>query len=165
MPHTLSFRPVTSSDDAFLFELYASTRQDIAALGLGDARRTALLHVQWMAQRNGYRMRFPNADHQLVLVNGEPVGRWWVSREPTELRVVDITLLPAHRGTGVGTSLLRSLQEEAALAHKPLRLSVARDSPARRLYARLGFTLTPGAAANTTGPYLTLEWTPPPRYA
>jgi len=162
--HTLSFRPVTAADDAFLFELYASTRQDIAALGLGDSRRTALMHVQWMAQRNGYRLRFPNADHQVVLVNGQQVGRLWVSREPGEVRVVDITLLPTHRGTGVGTSLLRSLQEEAALAGKPLRLSVARESPARRLYERLGFTLTPGAAANTTGPFLTLEWNPPPRY-
>ena len=163
MSHTLSLRPVTPADDAFLFELYASTREDIAALGLGDARRTALLHVQWMAQRNGYRLRFPNAEHQVVLVNGEQVGRLWVSREPGELRLVDISLLPAHRNTGLGSSLLRSLQEEAVLTGKPVRLSVARESPARRLYERLGFVLTPGASVNTTGPYLTLEWNPPPR--
>jgi ribosomal protein S18 acetylase RimI-like enzyme len=161
--HTLSLRPVTSADDAFLFELYASTREDIAALGLGDARRTALMHVQWMAQRNGYRLRFPNAEHQVVLVNGQQVGRLWVAREPGELRVVDISLLPTHRNTGLGTSLLRSLQEEAVLAGKPVRLSVARESPARRLYERLGFVLTPGAAVNTTGPYVTLEWNPPTR--
>ncbi len=163
MSHTLSLRPVTPADDAFLFELYVSTREDIAALGLGDARRTALLHVQFVAQRNGYRLRFPNAEHQVVLVNGQQVGRLWVAREPGELRLVDISLLPAHRNTGLGTSLLRSLQEEAALAGKPLRLSVARESPARRLYERLGFILTPGAAVNTTGPHVTLEWNPPPR--
>jgi ribosomal protein S18 acetylase RimI-like enzyme len=161
--HTLSLRPVTPADDAFLFELYASTREDIAALGLGDARRTALMHVQFMAQRNGYRLRFPNAEHQVVLVNGQQVGRLWVAREPGELRLVDISLLPAHRNTGVGTSLLRSLQEEAVLAGKPVRLSVARESPARRLYERLGFVLTPGASVNTTGPHVTLEWNPPPR--
>ena len=163
MSHTLSLRPVTPADDAFLFELYASTREDIAALGLGDARRTALMHVQWMAQRNGYRLRFPNAEHQVVLVNGEQVGRLWVAREPGELRLVDISLLPAHRNTGLGTSLLRSLQEEAVLAGKPVRLSVARENPARRLYERLGFVLTPGASVNTTGPHVTLEWNPPPR--
>lgn len=163
MSHTLSLRPVTPADDAFLFDLYASTREDIAALGLGDARRTALLQVQWMAQRNSYRLRFPTAEHQVVLVDGQQVGRLWVAREPGELRLVDISLLPAHRNTGLGTSLLRSLQEEAALSGKPLRLSVARESPARRLYQRLGFVLTPGAAANTTGTHLTLEWTPPPR--
>ena len=163
MSHTLSLRPVTPADDAFLFELYASTREDIASLGLGDARRTALMHVQFMAQRNGYRLRFPNAEHQVVLVNGQQVGRLWVAREPGELRVVDISLLPAHRNTGLGTSLLRSLQEEAALSGKPVRLSVARESRARKLYERLGFVLTPGASANTAGPYLTLEWNPPPR--
>jgi ribosomal protein S18 acetylase RimI-like enzyme len=150
-------------DDTFLFELYASTREDIAALGLGETRRESLMRVQWMAQRNGYRMRFPNAEHQLVLVDGRQVGRLWVAREPGELRLVDLSLLPAHRGAGVGTALLRSLQEEASLAGKPLRLSVARDNPARRLYERLGFTPTAGAVANTTGPYLTLEWIPPRR--
>jgi ribosomal protein S18 acetylase RimI-like enzyme len=121
------------------------------------------MRVQWMAQRNGYRMRFPNAEHQLVLVDGRQVGRLWVSREHGELRLVDLSLLPAHRGAGIGTALLRALQEEAALAGKPLRLSVGRDNPARRLYERLGFTPTAGSAANTAGPYLTLEWNPPRR--
>jgi len=51
--HTLSLRPVSRADDAFLFELYASTRSDLAALGLGDVQRHMLLHVQWMAQRHG----------------------------------------------------------------------------------------------------------------
>ena len=111
MSHTLSLRPVTPADDAFLFELYASTREDIAALGLGDGRRTALLHVQWMAQRNGYRLRFPNAEHQVVLVNGEQVGRLWVAREPGELRLVDISLLPAHRRS---TSSLRASMSSPA---------------------------------------------------
>ncbi len=159
MSHLLSLRPVSPADDAFLFELYASTRPDIASLGLAGAQRDMLLRVQWMAQRHGYQSRYPHGEHQLVLVDGHPAGRLWVAREPEELRVVDVSLLPAHRGAGVGTELLRALQQEAAAAGKPLRLSVARDNPAQRLYARLGFT---PAAGTETGaePYLALEWRP-----
>jgi ribosomal protein S18 acetylase RimI-like enzyme len=159
--HIIALRPVSPADDAFLFELYVSTRPDIAALGLGDAQRDVLLRGQWLAQRHGYLARYPHGEHQLVLLDGRPVGRLWVAREPAELRLVDISLLPAHRGAGVGTELLRALQQEATVAGKPLRLSVARDNPARRLYVRLGFTPVAGTETGTD-PYLALEWRPGP---
>lgn len=161
MSHTLSLRPVTPEDDAFLFELYATTRPDIASLGLPEAQRDMLLRMQWLAQRQGYAARHPHAEHQLVLVGERPAGRLWVAREPTELRLVDISLLPAHRGSGLGTTLLQALQQEATATGKPLRLSVARDNPARRLYARLGFTTVEGTEADAA-PYLALEWKPAP---
>lgn len=156
---SFSLRPVTPADDAFLFELYASTRPEFAALGLGEAQRLMLLRVQWMAQRHGYQSRYPRGEHQLVLVEEAPVGRLWVAREPEELRLVDVSLRPEHRGSGVGTALLRALQQEAATTGQPLRLSVARDNPAQRLYARLGFTPV-GEAASHEEPYLALEWRP-----
>jgi ribosomal protein S18 acetylase RimI-like enzyme len=159
--HILSLRPVSPADDAFLFELYASTRWDIASLGLGDAQRELLLRGQWLAQRHGYLARYPHGEHQLVLLDGLPSGRLWVAREPGELRLVDISLLPAHRGRGVGTGLLRALQQEATVAGKPLRLSVARDNPAWRLYARLGFKLV-AEAETSVDLYLALEWRPGP---
>lgn len=161
MAHLLTLRPVSPADDAFLFELYASTRPDIASLGLGDAQRDMLLRVQWLAQRQGYLARYPHGEHQLVLLDGRTVGRLWVAREPGELRLVDISLLPAHRGSGVGTDLLRALQQESTATGKPLRLSVARDTAARRLYARLGFKPV-GEAETGADPYLALEWRPEP---
>lgn len=158
----LSLRPITPSDDVFLFELYASTRPDLASLGLPDVQRDMFLRVQWLAQRHGYQSRFPQGEHQLVLVDGNPAGRLWVAREPGELLLVDVSLLPAHRGAGVGTRLLQALQREATETGKPLRLSVARDNPARRLYARLGFTPVVGGESGGE-PYLALEWRPGPR--
>jgi ribosomal protein S18 acetylase RimI-like enzyme len=159
--HTLSLRHVTPEDDAFLFELYATTRPDIASLGLPGAQQDMLLRMQWLAQRQGYAARHPHAEHRLVLVDERPAGRLWVAREPAELRLVDISLLPAHRGSGLGTTLLRALQQEATAAGMPLRLSVARDNPARRLYARLGFTPVEAMEAGAA-PYLALEWRPAP---
>jgi hypothetical protein len=56
-------------------------------------------------------------------------------------RIVDIALLPQYCNRGIGTTLLRDLQSEAAAAGKPLRIHVERFNPALRLYQRLGFTL------------------------
>jgi GNAT superfamily N-acetyltransferase len=156
----LSLRPVRPEDDAFLFELYAGTRPDLAGLGLPEAQRDLLLRMQWRAQQQGYQARYPGGEHQVVLVEGRPVGRLWVARGPEEWRLVDVSLMPGHRGAGLGTGLLRSLQQEASRAGMPLRLSVARDNPARRLYGRLGFHAVDGGTAPGE-PYLVLEWKAP----
>ena len=53
--------------------------------------------------------------------------------------MIDIALMPEHRGAGIGTKLLKELQEEAKAAGKKLSIHVERFNPARRLYERLGF--------------------------
>jgi Acetyltransferase (GNAT) domain len=74
-------------------------------------------------------------------------------RAGEEIRIVDIALLPAYCNRGVGTTLLRGLQSEAAAAGKPLRIHVERFNPALRLYERLGFR-----PIEDKGVYLFMEW-------
>ena len=53
---------------------------------------------------------------------------------------VAVSVLPGHRGRGVGTALLSSLIERCSeLGYPALSLSVQRSNPAARLYERLGF--------------------------
>lgn len=52
---------------------------------------------------------------------------------------MDISLLPKHRSTGIGTSLLEDLAAEADSSRKPATIHVERFNPALRLYERLGF--------------------------
>jgi GNAT superfamily N-acetyltransferase len=40
------------------------------------------------------------------------------------MRIIDIALLPAWRGQGLGGAILRTLQDEAAAAGKPLTIHV-----------------------------------------
>jgi hypothetical protein len=51
----------------------------------------------------------------------------------------DIALLPEDCNRGIGTTLLRGLQSEAAASGKPLRIHVERFKLALRPYERLGF--------------------------
>jgi ribosomal protein S18 acetylase RimI-like enzyme len=108
--------------------------------------------MQFDAQRAWYGEHYADASFDVVLVDGEPAGRLYVHRGEREIRIVDIALLPEHRGGGVGTSLLRSLIAEADEAGKSLTIHVERLNPALRLYERLGFAL-----AEDKGVYLFLE--------
>lgn len=138
----LILRSVVPSDEAFLFELYASTRkEELDAWGWDDAQRKAFLEMQFRAQHRSYRAQFPNADHQIILEGDRPIGRIMVTRTEDEFRLVDIALLWESRGFGIGTQLVRALVDEASRAGKPLRLQVLRTNPAARLYERLGFAV------------------------
>jgi ribosomal protein S18 acetylase RimI-like enzyme len=154
-------RPVTLGDDGFLFTLYASTRaHELATWGWGPAQQELFLRMQYQAQVRHYAATYPPEGHVILEQEGLPVGRLWVVRASTELFLVDIALLASHRGMGLGTHLLRTLQDEAARAGLPVRLNVTRDNPARRLYTRLGFTPMPGSS--DAAPYLELRWHPAP---
>lgn len=138
MAHAL--RPATPDDEAFLFELYASTRaEEIAAWGWPPAQRDVFLRMQFLAQQRSYAAQFPGAEHRIILIDGARAGRLLVSREPGRRRLVDIALLPQHRGAGVGTALLRDLLAGAAACGEEVLLHVLKGNPAARLYERLGF--------------------------
>lgn len=77
---------------------------------------------------------------EIVEVDGGPIGCQWVRVQPAALQLVRLQITPTWQGQGIGTDLVEQLQERARAARLPLRLQVFRTSPARRLYARLGFT-------------------------
>lgn len=131
------------ADLPFLFALYAATREpELAATRWSAAQCTAFLRQQFAALTAGYAATYPDADRWILESGGTSVGAVIRSRSAEEHRVVYLALAPAHRGRGLGGALLRHLQQEAAEARVPLRLQAFVDSPALRLYRRLGFVET-----------------------
>ena len=120
-----------------------------------DAQKDAFLRMQFDAQDAWWHENYDGASFDVILVDGEPAGRLYVHRGPSEIRIVDIALIPEHRGGGVGTSLLRDLLAEADEGGKSVTIHVERMNPALRLYERLGFTV-----AEDKGVYLFLERPP-----
>jgi len=61
-----------------------------------------------------------------------------------ELHINNVAVAPAHRGRGAGTALIREvLSEGARMGARRATLEVRRSNEAaRRLYERLGFTVT-----------------------
>ena len=156
MTPAITLRPARDRDREFLYRVYASTREDeLAVVPWTDAQREEFLRMQFAAQDSHYHTHFPDAAYDLVLRDGQPIGRLYVDRRPDELRILDIALLSEHRGGGIGTGLMRELLDEAARAGKAVRIHVEHNNPALRLYHRLGFT-----RVGDTGVYYLMEWVP-----
>lgn len=134
-----TIRPEKPEDEAFLFALYSSTRQEeLDAWGWPQEARRAFLTMQFKASQN-YRTAFPNAEFNIVILDGIDAGRVILNRAPHELRIVDIALLPQYRNAGVGTALLHQILEEAIATKKTVRLTLRKGNRAARLYQRIGF--------------------------
>lgn len=154
MNQPAKLRRATAEDAEFLAAVYASTRAaELAVTDWSEAQKAQFCGQQSTAQDAHYRQHYPSAEFSIVEREGAAVGRLYVDRWEREIRIMDIALLPAHRGAGIGTELLRALQEQARAAGKALSIHVEKFNPALRLYERLGFTVR-----EDKGVYLLLEW-------
>jgi ribosomal protein S18 acetylase RimI-like enzyme len=150
----VSLRPITPADVSFLAGVYASTRADeLAVTGWSDEDKAVFCRRQFDAQGAHYRENYPDASFQIIESDGVSIGRLYVAHCEKEIRIVDISLLPEHRDSGIGTKLLHGLQEEARSAGKSLTIHVERFNPALRLYERLGFQ-----QIEDKGVYLLMKW-------
>ena len=155
----LLFRDADDADFPFLYQVYAWTRtEELAPVPWSEAEKSAFLTMQFQAQHAHYRQHYTTAEFLLILHGGEPIGRLYLDRWAREHRVVDVALLPQHRGQGRGTAIMRDLLDEAADAGKALSIHVEKFNPARRLYKRLGLV-----EVGETGVYDLMRWCRRPR--
>jgi ribosomal protein S18 acetylase RimI-like enzyme len=151
---SVALRPSRPEDRELLLRVYASTRtQELAQVPWTEEQKHAFLAMQFDAQDKYYRENYTTAEFLVIEDEGRAAGRLYVDRWTDEIRLMDIALLPEHRGKGLGTQLLRDLQVEAKAAGKPLRIHVERMNPALGLYQRLGFR-----QVEDRGVYWLMEW-------
>lgn len=138
----IALRPARTDDASLLFTVFASTRDfELEVLRLPPAQAELFLRQQFHAQATQYALHYGDGDHSIIEVDGVAAGRLWVVRWEREIRVVDIAILPAHRGLGVGTRLLGDVIARGQSEGVPVTIHVEVHNPARRLYERLGFRL------------------------
>jgi ribosomal protein S18 acetylase RimI-like enzyme len=155
-PGSISLRRETNADEGFVLSLYASTRaQEMALVPWSPEQKEAFVRMQFAAQKSHYAAEFPQAQRDLILLDGIAVGRIYLVRSAEALHLLDITVLPEHRNAGVGSTLLGRVQEEAAAAAIPVTIYVENFNPSLRLFARLGFH-----PAEEKGFHYLMKWTP-----
>jgi ribosomal protein S18 acetylase RimI-like enzyme len=152
-----ALRPAGPGDAELLYRIYASTREDeLAVVPWDAAQKEAFLRMQFAAQDRYYHANFPDASYDLIVSGDDVLGRLYLHRGQAAWNVIDLALLPEHRGKGIGTELLTRVLADAGAAARPVQMHVERSNPAQRLYDRLGFR-----QIADKGIYLMLEWTPP----
>jgi GNAT superfamily N-acetyltransferase len=155
-PNALSLRPITEADLPFLYRVYALTRwEELAPTGWTNDQKEDFLRQQFMAQHEWWQQEYRATSFDIVEESGVPIGRLYVARWERELRIVDIAILPEHRGKGTGTRLIETVIAESEQSGRAVRIHVETFNPARRLYERLGFV-----QIEDKGVYLLMERVP-----
>ena len=152
----ITLRPVGPDDHEFLVEVYGSTRaEELALVPWTEEQQQIFVRSQFAAQQDHYAQKYPAASHDIILSNNRPVGRLYVARLDDEIRIVDITVLPAERNAGIGSYLLSQLLDEANQTGKITRIYVEEFNPSLRLFERLGFS-----RSEQHGIHLLMQWNP-----
>lgn len=131
---------ITEQDLGFLFRVYASTRaEELAQTGWSAEQQLTFLQRQFSAQHEHYQKFYPEASFDVVFLDKEAVGRLYIARWPTQIRIVDIALLTEFRGKKIGTQIMQKLLNEAKQKQLEISIHVEKNNPALKWYRDLKF--------------------------
>ncbi len=131
---------------SYAWELYRSSIEPLA---------TAIGCWSESEERRVVQQSFEAEEARLIVAEGRRIGWMHVRTTGASLELWQLFVSPAHRGQGVGATVLRQLQTQATRLGLPILLSVLRNNRAMGLYERLGFSV------HAEGPHhLFLWWSP-----
>lgn len=145
----------SEADDGFLFQVYASTReQEIAEWGWTKQQQEEFLQMQYTCQKRSYESNYPHMEWYVIVHRQEPIGRLLINKQHDYWTLADMTILPVYQGRGYGSQLLQELLESANQAGANIGLHVATTNQrARYLYKKHGFQ-----EIDHSGIYVQMEW-------
>jgi len=136
-------RPAAAADEAFLRELYLTTRPDLA--GWDDEARETFIDLQLRARAREWEAAYPGSTDEVLMIDGTPVGRLWTASVPGACVVLDLALLPEYRRHGLGMEIMTEVLAEADSQGVAVRGTAERaNGPVRALCKRLGYIETGG---------------------
>jgi ribosomal protein S18 acetylase RimI-like enzyme len=151
---SITYRPCRADDLPFLRHLYGTTREDeLRVMPWSAEQKTAFLDMQFTAQKAHYDNYYPDCQFLVIELEGTAIGRLYIDRQEDDISIIDIALVPAWRGRGIGRMLLEEILAEGAATGRKVTIYVEHFNPARHLYDRLGFR-----HVDTNGVYHLMEW-------
>ena len=128
----LNLRPAVDTDEPFVNAL---------------TRETMRTYVEstWSDQRDRERYYAGNSfhrEHTRIICDGErAVGRVTLAYRDGGLFIDNLHIIPEMQNRGIGAWVLETVIAEGESQGLPIRLTVLRNNPARRLYDRAGFAV------------------------
>lgn len=91
-------------------------------------------------QQAYHSQHFSPINLMVIEVNGNPIGLMRKEERENCIFLYDLYLMPAFQGKGIGSSLIKQIQDESRLKRKPLVLEVLKaNHRAIAFYKRNGF--------------------------
>lgn len=139
-PGPLSFTAVGSDDWRFLAQVYADSRaEELAPVPWPDEAKADFLRQQFELQRLHYDTHYQGASLWVVRWDSEPVGRVYVFRGASDIRLMEVAVLRSWRRRGIARSILAELVHESDRHGIPMSLHVEPLNPIVPFYQSLGF--------------------------
>lgn len=133
-------RPMNDDDSMLLFELYASSRaEELSRSGWVTPQQRSFFRMQAQNQERYFLRHYDHLDRRTVCINGFSAGRLLVDRPSHAITVVDLAILPAFRGRGIGSLLIRALLEEATEKDLPVHVDLPKHSEMLTRCEQMGF--------------------------
>lgn len=152
----VSLRAERDDDRPFLHLLYGTTREmELQQVDWTDDQKAAFIEQQFNAQTAHYKGAYYDAEFWVIERDGTRIGRLYLHQQPSDMRIVDIALLPQHQKSGIGTEILKTVMSEAAENGSSVSIHVEMFNPALKLYDRLGFR-----RVADQGVYYLMKWSP-----
>ncbi|MDC7697681.1 GNAT family N-acetyltransferase [Vogesella indigofera] len=124
--------PVAADDfEALLALRIAAMQPSLSAIGRFDPQRA----------RDRLAASFAPQHSRWIVLHGERIGWYALHTAADHLYLHHLYLAPTHSGHGIGSALLRQLQQQAAAQGLPIRLGALKHSAANLFYQRHGFVL------------------------
>lgn len=138
----ITLRPTTESDLDFLHDVYRDSRSiELAMVPWDEEQKRLFVIHQYSAQTRHYLEYYPKALHDIVLRNGEPVGRLYVDRGEKTTAILDICVAMKYRRQGVATKVISDLIAEAEANGTIITVSTEPFNPSQSLFKKLGFVV------------------------
>lgn len=128
-----SLRQAADDDYTFLYQLHLAAMKEYVKATWG-------WNEKW--QREYFERNFDPHNRQIIQIDGQDIGVISVEQRIEERHIALIEILPAFQGRGIGTSIICHQIKTAHATKLPVTLQVLKtNTPARRLYERLRFTV------------------------
>jgi peroxiredoxin/ribosomal protein S18 acetylase RimI-like enzyme len=143
----ISRRPATADDRAFARRTHHAAYRDVVERQFGkwnEEQQDQFFAADWNP-----------STHEIILAEDRPVGYCVIEHRADDVHVRELVLDVSAQGRGIGSSIIRELQQAAARDRKPIRLGTFTENRALSFYARFGFE-----PIGRTDTHVLLEWTP-----
>lgn len=128
--HAVLLRPATAADESLLLRLEALLSGHLRnGRGLSGEMARSLAQLILRGREAAWRATWPKAQCLVIECDGKAIGRLWVDTSSGPWQLLDLALLPSHRGQGLAQAALRAWLRQADAAGAAVRTRVARNDP------------------------------------
>lgn len=144
-PDAVSLRLAQPADAALIYAVIEQTMRGYVEATWG----------KWLPERVRAESEHDALDHRtrIIQCNGTDCGVFQVDPRGNEFWVQMCFIFPVYQGLGIGSVLLREVQDRARHSGLPVRLRVMKVNPAKAFYLGLGFVVVQRCAD-----FVYLEW-------